>query len=220
MEIVIIGNSGAARECYQLWMDCMWASPSLRFSSQFKGFLSYKGYEGTLGEIAHLSLGDMDEYEVADQDRFVIGIASPAIRESVFTSMKKKGAVFLNLISPWSYVPESFQMGEGNIINSHCNFSGGSSVGNANYFNGGVRLGHDVRIGDFNFFGPSTTALGGVIIGNRNTMAVQSVLLEGARIGDANHIHPASVLFKGCRNNCRMAGNPALPVFEGENEEC
>lgn len=215
--IIIIGNSGAAHECHQLFTDCWWHSPSFRFSTMFKGFLSYKGYVGNLGELSFLALGDMDTYELQPHDRFIIGIGNPALRCEIYTAMKKRGASFLNLISPWSYIPGDFKMGEGNIINSSCNFSCGSVIGNANYFNGGVRLGHDVHIGNFNFFGPSTTVLGGANVGDGNIIAVQSTLLERSHIGDHNHLHPASVIFKGCGNDCRMAGNPALKMADNEN---
>lgn len=211
-EAVIIGNSGAARECHQLLTDCQWASPTLRFSLSFKGFLSYKGFAGSLGELSSLSLGDMDAYTINAADRFIIGIGKPALRREVYLAMKARGATFMNLISPWSYVPNGFEMGDANIINSHGNFSCGSRIGVGNYFNGGVRLGHDVTIGDFNFFGPSSTVLGGGRIGDANLLAVQSTVLERARVGNANHIAPAAVIFKGCGNNRCMAGNPALPV--------
>lgn len=212
-DVVIIGNSGAARECHQLLFDSIWASPSLRYLLNFKGFLSYRGFSGSLGALSDSFLGGMEDYPVSPRDRFIIGVGDPHLRRDIFLEMKDRGAQFMNLISPWSYVPGDFQMGEANIINSHCNFSGGSRIGDGNYFNGGVRLGHDVTLGSFNFFGPSSTALGGVTVGDANLVAVQSVLLEHCRIGSDNHIHPASIVFKGCRDKCRMAGNPALKIM-------
>lgn len=211
-QIIIIGNSGAARECHQLFMDSSWSSPTLRTNSAFKGFLSFKNYPGHLGELSNLFLGDFDDYEIAPEDRFIIGIGSPRLRKSVYLAVKERNGKLFNLVSPWSYIPGDCTIGEGNIINSNCNFSGADHIGNGNYFNGNVRLGHDVSIGDFNFFGPSTTVLGGATVGSENTVAVHSVLLEGSRMGNNNHIHPASVLFKGCKNNCRMAGNPAQKI--------
>lgn len=213
-DIVIVGNSGAARECHQLLIDCIWGSPTLRFAWNFLGFLSYKGFQAELGPLQPFFLGDLANFKIGPNHKFIIGIGMPQLREEVFLTLKERGASLVNLISPWSYVPGDFQLGEGNIINSTCNFSGASSVGDGNYFNGSVRLGHDVKIGSFNFFGPSTTMLGGSSMGNRNIMAVQSVLLEQGRIGNDNNIAPGSILFKGCRNNCRMAGNPALKIGE------
>lgn len=212
LDIMIVGNSGAARECHQLLIDCIWGSPTLRYGIRFGGFLSYNGHPSDLGALAGDFKGDLADWKISPDDRFVIGIGLPGLRRQAFEELKGRGASFINLISPWSYVPGDFILGEGNIINSGCNFSGGSKAGDGNYFNGGVRLGHDVEIGSCNFFAPSTTALGGARVGDCNLMAVQSTLLDHARIGSYNHIAPGSIVYKGCRDHCRMSGNPALKI--------
>lgn len=209
---IIVGNSGAARECHQLLMDCIWQSPTMRFDLFFGGFLSYKNYQSDLGPLSGSFLGDLDSFTQETADRFIIGVGDPNLRYEIFHALKERDCHFINLISPWSYVPGDFVMGEANIISSTCNFSGGSSIGDGNYFNGNVRLGHDVTIGSCNFFAPSATILGGAKVGDRNLMAVQSVLLDHAKIGDNNRIAPGSIVFKGCRDNCRLAGNPALKI--------
>lgn len=213
-EVMILGNSGAARECHQLLTDCIWASPTLRYEIRFGGFLSYNNHAADLGALGGEFRGDLSAWKIREEDRFVIGIGQPALRKQAFEELKSRGAKFINLISPWSYVPGDFTFGEANIVNSHCNFSGGSSVGNGNYFNGSVRLGHDVQIGSFNFFAPSTTVLGGGKVGDCNLLAVQSALLDHAHIGNYNHISPGSIVYKGCRDNCRMNGNPALKICD------
>ena len=219
LEIIIIGNSGAARECHQLLLDCIFTSPTLRFSMKFAGFLSHEGFSGNLGNLNQFLIGDTRDWTPTPQQRFILGVGSPLLRQEIFLKMKARNAVFMNLISPWSYVPVEFAMGEGNIINSTCNFSCDGSIGDANYFNGNVRLGHDVKIGSFNFFAPSTTVLGGASVGDCNLVAIGSVLLESCRIGNKNHVQPGSIIYKGCRNNCRMAGNPALKIESLSHEK-
>lgn len=215
-DVMIVGNSGAARECWQLLYDCIWNSPTLRYEIRFGGFLSFNRHQGDLGPMQTDFRGDLDDWHIRENDRFIIGIGSPVLRRQVFEALKSRGARFINLISPWSYVPGGFELGEGNIINSHCNFSGGSRAGDGNYFNGSVRLGHDVTIGSFNFFAPSTTVLGGASVGDDNLVAVQSVILEHAKVGSHNHITPGSIIYKGCRDKCLMAGNPALKIGDAE----
>lgn len=216
-DIMIVGNSGAARECLELLQDCLWNSPTLRYEIRFGGFLSFKGYPGDLGPLQAEFKGDLDDWQIREKDRFIIGIGMPALRRQVFAELKTRGARFINLISRWSYLPPDFALGEGNIVNSHCVFSGASRAGDGNYFNGSVRLGHDVTIGSFNFFAPSTTVLGAATIGDGNLIAVQSVVLEHAKVGSHNHIAPGSIIYKGCRDNCRMAGNPALKIGDMEH---
>lgn len=212
MNVVIIGNSGAARECYQLYLDIIWASPTLRYATNFKGFLSYEHFQGDLKHLENMFLGDFGDYDICPDDRFVIGIGDPGIRAKVFAKVKSRRGVCINLISPWSILPEDCTLGEGNIITSICGFASGCNIGNGNYFNGRVSVAHDVIIGDFNFFAPTSTLLGGCRIGNGNNIGVAASILPRAKIGNGNNICPGACVFRGCGDNRRMAGNPALPM--------
>ena len=204
--IVIIGNSSAARECYwmarEIWGDTL----------RFKGFLSFEGYPQKLRNLAHMELGVDDGYVPAQDDVFVIGIASPALRLKAYTKWKARGANFCNLVHPSSYIGESDNVGEAMIVTANCHFSCDVVIGNANYFNGAVVVGHDVVIGDGNFFGPYALILGDSHIGSGNAFGVRSVVLAGANIGHNNIIAPGAYIYKGCRNGWRMAGNPAMRI--------
>lgn len=206
--IVIIGNSGAARECHWFLREVMTASSGM----SFKGFLSFEGYKGNLMELSHLELGIDDDYTPAPQDEFIIGLGSPALRAKVFHKWKARGARFMNLIHPLSLVSESASMGEGNIITVGCILSCNTNIGHANFLNGHVIIGHDVNMGDANFFGPGSKILGSVSIGSVNSFGTNSVALVKARIGDNNMIAPGAYIYKGCRDNCLMSGNPARKI--------
>ena len=205
-DIVIIGNSSAARECY--WMAREIWGDKLRF----KGFLSFEGYPQKLRNLAHMELGIDDAYEPVQDDVFVIGIASPALRLKAYAKWKERGANFCNLVHPSSYIGESANVGEAMIVTANCHFSCDAVIGNANYFNGAVVVGHDVVIGDGNFFGPYALILGDTHIGSGNAFGVRSVVLAGANIGHNNIIAPGAYIYKGCRNGWRMAGNPAMRI--------
>lgn len=205
-KLVILGNSGAARECYWLARDCMAAGLDV----EFKGFLSFEGYKGDLQELAALDLGVDDAYQPDDEDVFVIGIGIPELRRKAFCKWKDKGARFINLIHPQAQIIGNSTIGEGNIIACNSYISCNSTLGDANYLNGSVVLGHDVHVGSYNFWGPFGMVLGGARIGSCNTFGVFSIILANARVGDANKIAPAACLYKGCGNQSVMGGNPAL----------
>ena len=211
-DIIIIGNSGAARECHALFQEMLCAAPGLQYLYKFKGFLSWQNYSGNLkGHNAQL-LGDAETYPISNNDLFVIGIAAPALRRAVYENLKKRGASFLTLIHPWSEISPEATIGEGNIFQRGSTVYCDSIVGNANYFNGAINLAHDVTIGDYNFIGPASLILGGCTVGNENSIGVHSVLLPKASIGNSNIIAPGSIVYKGCKDNCRLAGNPALDI--------
>ena len=212
--VIIIGNSGAARECYWIYRDMLASAPAMKNYYTFHGFLDWKGYKGDLKELASLHLTTADDYDIGPDDFFVIGVGQPALRKAIFEEFKGRGAHFMNLIHPWTDICASAELGEGNVFQRGCTVYCNAKIGNANYINGAANLSHDAEIGDYNFLAPYSLVLGGASIGSENHLGPHSVILEHVHIGNNNSIAPASTLYKGCGNNCRMAGNPALKIGE------
>lgn len=204
--LVIIGNSGAARECYWLARDCMDAGADI----EFKGFLSFEGHQGELRELSDYFLGMDDAYTSTPDDVFVIGIGLPALRRKAFLKWKSRGARFVNLIHPRAQLIGSISLGQANILSCDSYISCNVTIGDANYLNGSVVIGHDTIIGNYNFFAPFSIILGTAAVGSGNTFGVHSVLFAHGRIGDNNRIIPGSYVYKGCGNAKVMMGNPAL----------
>lgn len=207
MGVVIVGNSGAARECYWLLRVAREADAA---TPPFKGFLSWKGYAGQLCELEHFALGSSDDYRPAGDDLFVIGIGKPALRLAVYAWLKSFNARFHTLKHPDVYICPSAIVGEGNIFQRDCAVQPNARIGNANFFNGSVIVGHDAIIGNGNTFNLRVGISGHVSIGDANQMAPHSIVLENAKIGSWNVLAPGAVVYKGCKDHCLMAGNPAL----------
>lgn len=207
MPVVIVGNSGAARECYWLLRQCQEADAS---APAFKGFLAWKGYPGKLCELDSYLLGNSESYQPAPDDLFVIGIGKPAIRLEVYAWLKSLDAEFYTLKHPDVYLCPSARNGEGNIFQRGCLVLANAVIGHGNFFNGGTVIGHDAEIGDCNTFFLSTAIGGGARIGNANQFAPACQVLPHVRIGDHNVFAPGAIVYRGCRDHCLMAGNPAL----------
>lgn len=210
----IIGNSGAARECFWIFKDMLAADAGLEQECRFGGFLSWGGHPSNLKTLDGYLRGAAEEYALEQGDVFAIGIGDPHLRATVFAAMKARGAAFFTLLHPLADINPAARMGEANIFQRTCSLFCDTRIGNANYFNGAVNLSHDVVAGDANFFGPFSLALGNCRVGSRNLLAVHVTLLPGSRIGDDNILAPGSIVYKGCGNGRRMAGNPALPRGE------
>lgn len=215
--IYIIGNSGAARECYWILQDVLAHAPGLANYYHFKGFFSWQGYQGDLKELHNFYLGDVDSYQVVAEDMFIIGIGKPSLRREIFNFMKGRSAIFMNLIHSWSDICPSAKLGEGNIFQRGSTVFCNAKIGNGNYINGACNVSHDASIGDFNFLGPFSMVLGGAEIGSGNHLGPHGVILDHAKIGSGNILAANSTIYKGCKNNCRMMGSPALKI--GDNEE-
>lgn len=213
--IIILGNSGSARECYMILKSVMWVQPNIKF----KGFLSFEGYQADLLELSDYFLGNDDDYNYQEDDYVVIGIGDPRLRQKAFNKLKAKNANLYNLIHTYSYFDSSSVLGEGNIITCGCSISCNAKIGDGNYFNGNIIFGHDVEVGNFNFIAPSTHILAKVNIGDFNSIGALSVFLPDSKIGNNNIIAPLSAIYKGFKDNCYIQGNPALKIGEVGNNQ-
>ena len=62
--LIIIGNSGAARECYWLFQDMCAADTTLKTRCRFHGFLSWRNYCGDLKKLQNMFLGDALDHSI------------------------------------------------------------------------------------------------------------------------------------------------------------
>lgn len=207
MAVVIVGNSGAARECYWLLRMVQERDDN---APPFKGFLAWRGFKGELCELEPFALGNSDEYIPDTDDQFVIGIGKPCLRMAVYAWLKSLRANFYTLKHPSVYICPSANVGEANIFQRDSIAQANASIGNANFMNGGVVIGHDATIGNGNVFNLHSALSGHVRLGDCNLLAPGCLILEHARVGDSNVFAPYSVVYKGCRDHCLMIGNPAL----------
>lgn len=209
MGLVIIGNSGAARECYWLYQAMCEKDSSC---PPFKGFISWKGYPGRLQELASFELGSSDTYQPVEDDLFAIGLGDPFLRKEVFEFYSSLNMEFFTLCHPSVWICPSASMGKANVFHNGCHIGPNAVIGDCNYLNGSVVIGHDASIGSFNVLNVFSLLGGEASMGDCNRLAPACQLLPKAKMGSRNILAPASVLFKGCRNDCVMAGNPALLV--------
>lgn len=212
LKVNIIGNSGAARECYWILRDLLESAPGLRDYYEFNGFYSWRGYPSNLKELACYYRGDAENIEDAPDQGLVIGIGDPLLRKEVFETLKDRGAGFINLVHPWTAICPSAEIGKGNVFQRGCTVYANASIGDGNYINGAVNLSHDAVIGDFNFLAPYSIVLGNARVGNLNWLAPHAVIMERAKVGNRNFIGPNSSVFKGCGDRQRLLGTPAINV--------
>lgn len=210
LRLLILGNSGAGRECHDVLQELLPLRPDLCF----EGFLSFEGYPGSLGPLQHLQKGTDDEYAFAPDTAVILGLGDNQLRRRALAKLRSRGARLFNLIAANVHLAEDVRLGEGNVLARGCHLAPGVSMGDANYLNGSICLGHDVSLGSYNFFGPFSAMLGGSVMGDANSLGTHGVVLERARIGSGNSIAPGSYVYKGCGDNCYYAGNPALNLGE------
>ena len=140
-----------------------------------------------------------------------IAVGDPNSRKSIRDSIVNPNIYFPNLIAPSFKIldPETFKIGEGNIIQNSCSVTCDVTIGNFNVLNGYNVIGHDDVIGDFNVLMPNVHLSGAVTVGNCNLLGVGSIVLQQIRIGNHVTLGAGSVLMTKPKDGCTYIGVPA-----------
>ena len=157
-------------------------------------------------------LGGVDEINnYPERLALVIAIGTPSSLKGVRQRIKNGKIYFPNIIAPGFGVfdPETFTIGEGNIIGNGCAVSCDVSIGNYNVLNDDIVLGHDTKIGNFNVLMPNIRVSGEVTIGYENLIGVGSIILQQIKVGHNVNLGAGAVLMTRPKDGCTYLGNPA-----------
>lgn len=141
----------------------------------------------------------------------VLCFGSPRSIAKIHSLIVNPNITFPNIVSPDFSIndPETFKIGEGNIITGQCSATTNVSIGNFNLLNGHVHLGHDIKIGDFNVFMPGSRISGEVCIGCQNLIGADSFIKQQIKIGNNVTLSPLSALLTKPKDGYTYIGNPA-----------
>lgn len=165
-------------------------------------------------QISHFGkvLGGIDEVnEWPTNLALVLAMGNPKSVKGAKERINNPKMYFPNIIAPTATIadPESFSIGEGNIVGVGTWISTDVKIGSFNLFNGDVVMGHDVVIGNFNTIMPDIRISGEVTIGDGNLIGVGSIILQQIKIGNGVHLGAGAVLMTKPKDNSTYLGNPA-----------
>ncbi len=208
--LVIIGVGGFAREVY--WH----AQESLGYGIEWdiKGYLDgdVKLSENEYLKLSAPLLGDVNTYNIDDNDVFVCAIGNPTAREKLVNSILEKGGQFINLIHKTALIHGTAKMGTGNILTSFACVNDHVVLGSHIIFNGRSGIGHDGKIDDFTSLMSIVDIQGNAIIGKRVFIASGVHILAHAKVEDDSYVGVGSVVFKKVKKGQKVFGNPAMPI--------
>ncbi len=176
------------------------------------GFFDDGVAKGT--QVSHFGrvLGGMAELNAWQTPlALAIAIGNPVSLKVVRERIANAALCFPNIIDPSFRMsdPETFSIGEGNIIGYGCAVSVDVSIGDYNILNADIVLGHDARIGNYNVLMPDIRMGGEVTIGEENMIGVGSIILQQIKIGRGVHLGAGAVLMTKPKDKNTYLGNPA-----------
>ncbi|MBO4803969.1 MAG: serine acetyltransferase, partial [Muribaculaceae bacterium] len=165
-------------------------------------------------QVSHYGkvLGGLNELNALTEPMAIaLAIGDPKIRVKIQKGITNPNISFPNLIAPSFRILDSqtFQMGEGNIIQDGCSATCDVTIGSFNVLNGSNVLGHDVIVGDYNVLMPGVRLSGSVEVGSCNLLGVDSVVLQKIKIGSNVTLGAGSVLMTKPKDGGTYIGVPA-----------
>ena len=208
-DIAIYGAGGFGREVACLIKRINEKAPTWNLIGFFDDDPKLKGQM-----ISHFGscLGGIDVLNASPNEVAVaMALGNSHVARQLVGKVVNKKVSFPNLIdnSFHQVDPETFKIGQGNIIQGPGCATCDVTIGDFNVFNGSVVIGHDVNIGSFNTFMPAVRVSGEVIIGDLNFFGVGSIILQQLKIGNNIRLGAGSVLMTKPKEGYLYLGVPA-----------
>ena len=208
-DIAIYGAGGFGREIACLIGIINKQQPTWNLVGFFDDNVLLKGQ--AVSHYGHC-IGGLNELNMYERTiALVISIGNPKVVKKIVESITNPNVCYPNIIHPDFIIkdPETFSIGQGNIIQDGCSVSCNVSIGDFNILNGGVVFGHDDNVGSYNAFMPAIRVSGGVTIGDTNFFGVGSIVLQQIKIGNEVRLGAGSVLMSKPKDGKLYIGNPA-----------
>lgn len=140
-------------------------------------------------------LGDIDNYEIKEDEFFIVAIADVEFRKKMIEKLKQRGGKFINLIHPTTLVSKDMILGEGNIIGPYCMIGPNTQIGNYNLMLAHSTISHDCVVGDNNIFTASLIT-GHVKLQDDNYFGARSTVIPRLSMGSRNTIQAGMIVDK------------------------
>lgn len=208
-DIAIFGAGGFGKEIACLINQINAVKPQWNLIGFFDDNPNKKGVM-----VSHYApcLGGMDELNAYKKELAItIPIGTPSSLRIVRERITNKKIYFPNIIAPTFGMsdPETFSIGEGNIIGHGCAVSCDVTIGSFNVFNADIVLGHDAKVGNYNVIMPDIRISGEVTMGDENLIGVGSIILQQIKVGNKVHLGAGAVLMSKPKDGGVYIGNPA-----------
>lgn len=206
-DLYIVGAGGFGREVlHLLYIIASITGPQWNI----KGFLDDTP-DPLNGKACDISVvGSIQDYQPAENDTLVMGIANPQDKNNLSKLLIDRGATFETIIHPYVHMGLHNTVGEGSVI-PWLGMTVNISIGRFCTLLGPA-LGHDVSIGDFSTIAAQCNVMGNVAIGKRVFVGGSAVFTPHVSIGDGAYVGAGSVVVKDVQAGVKVFGNPAREI--------
>ena len=145
-------------------------------------------------------LGDIDNYNFGNDVEVLIGISDIKFRNELIVMLEEKGICFFQFIHHSVIIPDTFDIGKGNVVYPFCIFGPNTKIGDFNMITSYSCISHDSVIGNGNFLSTAVIA-GRVSIGDNNFFGIRSTVIPHVSIGNQNIIQAGMIVDKSIKDD-------------------
>lgn len=209
--LIIVGTGGFAIEMYEHVHNSIGYGENFVFKGFIEGNIpcDYNKYKNLPGQV----LGNCIEYNIQEDDIFVLSIADPIIKENVVKILLAKNAEFINIIHKTVIVSKHAKLGKGIFLGPFASITGDAILGNFVMFNAYSVISHGCIIGDFSSVMGHVGINGNVLVGHHTFWGSGSRALPGSKIGNYAKIGAASLVLRKVKDNDTVFGVPAKSIL-------
>lgn len=204
-DLVIVGAGGFGREVLELINEINKKTPTWNVL----GFIDNNKNALDDFDVEVKVLATEEEWNIHDNEYYVIAIASPTRRKEVATRLKARGANFATIIASSANIGKRTSLGEGVVIFGKTDISVDCKIGNFVFFNALDGIGHDCIIGDFCTFGPKVCISGATKMGECVNVGALASTYPGVVVEDYATIGMNSCAIKKVKKGTTVVGVPA-----------
>lgn len=204
-DIIIIGAGGFGREVLQWIKDIN----KIKQKWNILGFIDDNKHALDTIECDYQIVGTIKDWQPNNNQKFVMAIANPKVKQEVAAFMKAKGAVFASLIHPTASVSDLAEIGEGLVMYPHSLVTVNTKIGDFVTILSFDEVGHDAVIGDYCTISSYCDITGGVKLGERVFLGSHTTIIPKRKIGNDVYVAAGSVVITNLKNEIRVFGNPA-----------
>jgi UDP-3-O-[3-hydroxymyristoyl] glucosamine N-acyltransferase len=188
--IIVIGTGAVAAEL-------------TLFFSNIKGYIEYSGniekYYNRY-KFDKPVLGDIDSYNIQDDDLFVAGFADITFRKKMINKIISRGGQPATLIHDSAIVSDKALLGIGNVIYPQCIIGPNVVISHFNLLTCQSIVSHDCTVGNNNVLA-TTLLCGHTVVGDDNSFGIRSTTIPHITIGSGNVVQAGMIVDKNIKDN-------------------